>query len=111
MECRRHGLALAHQHRIVALAGQHLHAAADLFYLGSADENHLQRCAVELALTDRTLYLAAISIAPHLNIKRTQAALRGSSDFFGQQNGAGASTEGGLGANEIGQLLEESVLF
>src|SRR5438874_7760955 len=111
MESCSHGLALPHQHRIVAFARQHFHAAADLFYLGSADENHLQWCAIELALTDRTLHLATISIAPHLNVERAQAALRGSSDFFGQQDGAGAGAEGGLGANEVGQLLEESVLF
>ena len=46
-----------------------------------------------------------------MNIERAQAALRWPGDFFGQQNSAGTSAERRFGADEIGQLLEESVLL
>src|SRR4051812_41185440 len=105
-----HDLALAHENGIVLLGGEHFDAVADARDLGRADEDGFERSELGLDVGDEALVLPAVSVAADGDVYGCKRGLRGVLDVFREQDGAGASAEGRLGADELAQLLEESVL-
>src|SRR5947209_20253619 len=114
MEGRGHGSSLPDRHGIGAFSCEDLHLLAHMLDPGGADENHFQRrfprlafdAAEQLSLTDRTVDLAAVGVAPDADIERAQPGLRWILNLAGQQNRSGASAECWLESNELFQLFK-----
>lgn len=109
MEGCSHGLALANDHRIIALGGQNLHAFANALDFWRADEYHLDRHIAKQALSNGAVNLTSVSVATDSDVECTQAELPGIFHFFGKQDCTGTGAKGRLQAHEIFQLLKTCV--
>src|SRR5208282_1748075 len=106
MERCRQCLARAYQLGIFAFGRDHFHALAHTFYLGCADEDHLDGMVQESPFADGAVNLAAVGVAPHGDVERTQARLLRIFYFRGEQDASRAGAEGWLRAYEIFQLRQ-----
>src|SRR5579872_3594120 len=93
MEGRGHDSSLADDDRIAALGRNHFDARPDTLNFRSTDEDHLDRGTFELALANRTVDLAAVSIAANADVENAETLLFGVFDLVCKQDGAGTGTE------------------
>jgi len=91
-----HGLALADDHRIVALGGQNFHTFANALDLWRPDENHFDGGIAKQALSDGAVDLASVGVAANADVDCAQAQLSRIFDFLGEENCAGTGSERGL---------------
>jgi hypothetical protein len=70
MECRGHHSSLTDGYWIAALGRDYFDSGTDAFYLGSANENHLERIISESAFADGTVDLAAVGVAADADVER-----------------------------------------
>ncbi len=96
-----HGASLPDSDRIGTFGGDDFDAGADMLNFRSADKYHFQRAICEQALADGAVDLTSVGVAADADVERAEAGLFGVLDFCGQQDGAGAGTEGGLEADEL----------
>jgi hypothetical protein len=106
MEGCGHCLALAHDYRIVPFCREDFYVGAELFDLGGADENHLDRRFAEPARTDGAIDLPTVRVTADANIQRAQPGLVRIRNFFREHNGPGAGAEGGLEAYKLFEFGE-----
>ena len=87
--------ALAHQHRVAGIAGQHFDPGTDGLDDRRANEDHFQRLGLELRRhgAHAAGNLAAVGVARDDQIGEAQRGLRGRAHFAGQENGARAGAE------------------
>src|SRR5579859_4883892 len=113
MECGREDASFLHQYGMVLAFGQHLHAFADALNTRSANEDHLQRSAIELrgSSHDRTVNLASVSVALNGDVEYAQALLLRIHDILCQQDRPGTRTERRLLRDKIAQFIEKSFAF
>ena len=81
-------------------------AFADVLDFGGADEDHFDGRGAEETLADGAVDLASVGVAADADVEGAEAWLLGILDLGGEQDGAGAGAEGGLGVDEIFQLGE-----
>ncbi len=118
-----------------AFGGEDFDAGANVDNFGGANENHFDGRVFDRPVTDRAVAeggvvriagvviggvvgveepaladgavdLASVSVAADADVEGAEASLRGIFDFGGEQDGAGAGSEGGLGVDEFFQLGE-----
>src|SRR5271165_5321662 len=120
MEGCGHGSSLPDGDRVEAFGGEHFDAVPDVDNFGGADEDHFERglaqyCVMriagamarqELAFADGAVDLASVGVAADADVEGAEAGLGGVLDFGGEQDCAGACTEGRLGVDEIFELCK-----
>jgi len=123
MKGRGHGSSLPDDNRVGAFGCEHFDTVAEVNNFGCADENHFEGrvaqggvvriaggdMSEEPAFPDGAVDLASVGVAADADVERAEAGLRGILDFFGEQDGARAGSEGGLGVNELLELFESGV--
>ena len=109
MEGGSHGLALAHDNRVLPLRSEDFNLRPEALNFWGTDEYHLDRGAAETAFADGALQLSAVSIAADTDVEYAQTGLRRIFDFFGEKDGPRAGAEGWFEANKFFQLGESGL--
>src|ERR1700747_3153535 len=101
MEGRCQGLALAHQHGVLAFGCDYLHPRTGAFNFGSANEDHLYWLIEKATLTDGAVDLPAIGIATYGDVEPPQASLLWVLNLGREQDASGAGPEGWFQADKV----------
>jgi hypothetical protein len=104
-------VALADEYGSVIASGENFDAGAHARDARGADEDHLDGTAGQGSRPgqDGGVDLASVGVAFHRDVERGQRRLRRVQDVFGEQDDAGAGSEGGRPADEGIEDLEEAV--
>lgn len=114
VECRSHGSSLPDGDWVGAFGSEDFDAFPNVRDLWCPNEDHFQRrfvllaieIAEELAMADGAVDLASIGVAADANVEGAEASLSGIFNLFGEEDGSGAGTEGGLQADKLLQFFE-----
>ena len=97
MEGGRHDAALADEHGVILVPGQHLDGRADGLHPRGPDEHAVERLveALDVEIGLEAVELAAVAVALDGDVEGTEAALVGAAvvDLRGQQDHPGARAE------------------
>ena len=106
MEGGGHGLALAHDDRILPLCSEHFNLWPQTLNFWGADEYHLDWRAAEKTFTDGAFELPSVSVAADSDVECAESGLCRIFDFFGKKDRACAGAESWLYADKFFQLRE-----
>ena len=106
MEGRGHGLALAHDDRILPLCSEHFNLRPQALNFWRTDEYHLNRRAAEKTFADGAFELSTVSVAADSDVECAESGLCRIFDFFGKKDRACAGPESWLHADKFFQLRE-----
>src|ERR1700686_4800992 len=101
MESGSHGLALAHDDRVLPFCSEYFNMRSQTLNFWRTDEYHLDRRAEEKTVADGAFELSTVSVAADADVECAESGLCRVFDFFGKKDGACAGAESWFQANKF----------